>query len=263
MSPRRPDHEPMLLLPPSEGKAEGGRARMRAGAFAAALAAPRAVVAEAFAAVALAADEGTAAKAFGVTGERLDRARACATEIAAGTAPLRAAADRYTGVVWEHLGPLDAGARGRVLVPSAVYGITTAADPVADHRGKLSSPLPGIGRLDRYWRDPVTAVLGRRCHGRMIVDLLPQEHAAVIDWERLAAAADVVRVAFLRADGAGAAGHAAKAAKGRFARALLEHGTARAPRFAWEGWRAVPTDTGFAVLAPGEGSPRGVTRDRW
>ena len=52
MSPRRPDHEPVLLLPPSEGKAEGGRARMRAGAFAAALRAPRDAVAEAFAAVA-------------------------------------------------------------------------------------------------------------------------------------------------------------------------------------------------------------------
>lgn len=85
----------------------------------------------------------------------------------------------------------------------------------------------------------------------MVVDLLPQEHAAVVDWERLGGATDVVRVGFLRADGAGAAGHAAKAAKGRFARALLDHGIARAPRFSWEGWRAVPTESGFAVLAPG------------
>ena len=251
MSPRRPDHEPVLLLPPSEGKAEGGRARMRAGAFAAALRAPRDAVAEAFAAVAATADDRTAAKAFGVTGDRLDRARTCATEIATGTALLLPAADRYTGVVWEHLGPLAPDARGRVLVPSAAYGITPAADPVADHRGKLSAALPGLGRLDRYWRDPVTALLARRLRGRVVVDLLPQEHGAMLDRERLAAAVDVVAVAFLRADGAGAAGHAAKAAKGRFARALLDHGIRGAARFAWEGWRTVPTDTGFAVIAPG------------
>jgi uncharacterized protein len=250
VSPRDPDHEPVLLLPPSEGKAEGGRVRMRAGTFARALHAPRVAVAEAFAAVAGEADDRTAAKAFGVTGERLDRARLCAIDIAAGRAPLLPAADRYTGVVWEHLGPLSDADRSRVLVPSAVYGITTAADPVADHRGKLTATLPVVGRLDRCWRTPVTTVLARRFRGRVVVDLLPQEHAAMIDWEQLGRAADVVHVEFLRADGAGAAGHAAKAAKGRFARTLLDGGLARASRFTWEGWRASPTDGGVTVLSP-------------
>lgn len=250
MSPRPTDPDPVLLLPPSEGKAEGGRARLRAGAFAPALRVPRGRVAAAFAAVAANADPATAAKAFGVTGDRLDRARACAIEIAAGTAPLLAAADRYTGVVWEHLGPLSEPDRARVLVPSAVYGITTAADPIADHRGKLGVTVPDVGRLDRFWRPIVTTALARHLRGRVVVDLLPHEHAAVIDWEHLARQVDVVHVGFLRADGAGAAGHAAKAAKGRFARALLDRGMTGARRFAWDGWRAVPADTGLTVLAP-------------
>jgi len=250
MSPRTTHPEPVLLLPPSEGKADGGRARMRAGAFAAALRAPSAAVAAGFATVATGSDAAVAAKAFGVTGDRLDRARACAIEIAAGTAPLLPAADRYTGVVWEHLGPLTHAERGRVLVPSAVYGITTAGDLIADHRGKLGATLPGIGRLDRYWQPAVTTLLARRLRDRVVVDLLPHEHAAVIDWERLARTVEVVHVAFLRSDGAGAAGHAAKAAKGRFARTLLERGIAGARRFSWEGWHATPTDDGLAVLAP-------------
>jgi hypothetical protein len=223
---------------------------MRAGTFAATLRTARAEVAAAFASVATGHDARTAAKAFGVTGDRLDRARRCATEIAHGTAPLLPAAERYTGVVWEHLGPLEEAARDRVLVPSAVYGITTAADPVADHRGKLSATLPGIGRLDRYWQGPLTALLRRRYRGRVLVDLLPQEHAAAIDWPGLEARVAVVHVAFLRADGAGAAGHAAKAAKGRFARCLLTDGLAGARRFAWEGWHAAPGDVGIVVLAP-------------
>lgn len=240
--------EPILLLPPSEGKAAGGRARVRRGTFDTALRDERTAVATAFAAVA--ADPTRAAKAFGVTGDRLDRARVAAHEIAAGTALLLPAAERYTGVVWEHLGPLAVTDRTRVLVPSAVYGVTTAADPIADHRGALSATLPGIGRLDRCWSSPVSTLLARRLRNRVVVDLLPREHAAVIDWARLASAAHVVRVEFLRADGAGAAGHAAKAAKGQFARVLLDTGIDGAEAFAWEGWRAVATADRITVLAP-------------
>ena len=221
---------------------------MRAGAFDAALAEPRRVV---IAALASSVRTGTsAARVLGVGGDLLDRARAATFTLADGTAPLMAAADRYTGVVWEHLGPLAAADRRRVLVPSAVYGITTAADPIADYRLKLSVSLAGVGRLDRYWAAPITDLLATRYRGRVGVALLPAEHARAIDWTVLEPAADVVPVAFVRADGAGAAGHAAKAAKGRFARAVLDGGLDAARSFAWEGWRAVPTGDGIDVLAP-------------
>lgn len=241
--------EPVLLLPPSEGKTEGGRAPARAGAFDARLGAARAEVIAALAAAV--ADPATATKVLGVRGDLLDRALAATRTLADGTAPVRPAAERYSGVVWEHLGPLAAPDHRRVLVPSAVYGITTAADPVADHRGKFSVTLPGLGRLDRYWREPLTAAIAHHARGRPVIDLLPREHAAAVDWEALGTAVTVVRVTFVRADGDGAAGHAAKAAKGRVARALLDHGLGRIARFSWEGWRASRVGTDVVVRAPG------------
>jgi cytoplasmic iron level regulating protein YaaA (DUF328/UPF0246 family) len=240
--------DPVLLLPPSEGKTEGGRAPTRPGAFATRLGTARAEVIAAFAAAT--ADPVVAAKVLGVRGDLLDRARMAMAALADGTAPVRPAAERYSGVVWEHLGPLVAPQRRRILVPSAVYGITTAADPVADHRGKLSASLPGVGRLDRFWRDLVTGAIVHHARGRTVVDLLPQEHAAAVDWDALAAEVEVVRVAFVRADGNGAAGHGAKAVKGRFARALLEHGPGRATRFVWDGWRATRDGADIVVRSP-------------
>jgi len=233
------ERAPVLLLPPSEGKADGGRRRARAGTFDVALADDRTVLL-----AALARAVGTpagAAKVLGCRGDLLDRARAATAALVIGDAPRLPAAERYTGVVWEHLGPLAAADRTRVLVPSAVYGITTAADPIADYRLKLSVTLPGLGRLDRFWTGRITPLLVRRTRRRVVVDLLPDEHARAIDWPALGEATDLVRVAFRRADGAGAAGHAAKAAKGRFARVVLDHGLDAARAFAWEGWRAIPT----------------------
>jgi cytoplasmic iron level regulating protein YaaA (DUF328/UPF0246 family) len=238
----------VVLLPPSEGKALGGRATTRAGAFDTVLDAPRrAVMAGLTKAVRTNAG---AARVLGVRGDLLDRARAATFALGDGTAPRLAAADRYTGVVWEHLGRLTATDRRRVLVPSAVYGLTTAADPIADYRLKLSVSLPGIGRLDRFWATPVTDLLATRYRGRVIVDLLPTEHAHAVHWDALEPVADVVHVAFVRADGDGAAGHAAKAAKGRFARVVLDDGLDAARSFVWEGWRAAPAGDGVAVLAP-------------
>ena len=158
---------PVLLLPPSEGKTEGGRAPTRASRFEDRLGAARREVIAGFAAAVD--DPVVAAKVLGVRGDLLDRARAAMRALADGTAPVRPAAERYSGVVWEHLGPVATPERHRILVPSAVYGITTAADPVADHRGKLSSSLPGLGRLDRYWRDLVTGTIAHHARGRTVV----------------------------------------------------------------------------------------------
>jgi hypothetical protein len=241
--------DPLVLVPPSEGKAEGGRATMRPGAFDAALAQHRRAVVVALAEAVH--DDASAARVLGCRGDLLDRARAATAALVDGTAPLRAAADRYTGVVWQHLGPLSTTERRRVLVPSALYGITTAADAIVDYRLKLSVVLPGVGRLDRSWSAPITELLASRCRGRVLVDVLPSEHARAIDWATLEQSVDVVHVEFRRADGGGAAGHAAKAAKGRFTRVVLDGGLDAARRFAWEGWRAVPAGDGIDVLAPG------------
>ncbi len=140
---------PLLLLPPSEGKARGGRTSGRPDSLAEELAAPRAAV----------------------------------------------------------------------LVPSGLYGLTTAADPVADYRLKL---LVSLGRLSTFRRPALTAALTARARGRVVTDLRPAEHAHALDLRWVAGAARVVHLGLVGADGRRAVGHGAKGAKGRLARALLE-----------------------------------------
>jgi cytoplasmic iron level regulating protein YaaA (DUF328/UPF0246 family) len=248
---------PFLLLPPSEGKADGGRgprADARPGPLDAELASARDVVRLALRDALASADDAAATKLLGVRGDNLVRARAATDAYVRGSAPVLPAWRRYTGVVWDHLGPLRAPEAKRVLVPSALYGITTAADPIADYRLKFSVALPGIGGLARLWKEPCTAALVAHVHGRgrPIVDLLPAEHAAAFDWAVLESRAPVVHVRFRSRDGARVVGHDAKAVKGAVARCVLEQGVDALGAFRWQGWRAraVPGESAIDVLAP-------------
>ena len=243
---------PLLLLPPSEGKADGGRPATRTDPFAEELAGPRARVLEELARVLRSRRPAVQARVLGVRGELLDRAVAATDALLAGTAPVLPAWTRYTGVVWAGLDPatLTTAARRRVFVPSAVYGVTTAADPVADYRLKLLVSLGRLGKLSTFWRADVTAALARRTAGRTVVDLLPAEHAHAVDLGALARAGRVVRVRFVAADGARAVGHEAKSAKGRLARLLLDDGLDGVPGFAFDGWRATVEGDVVTVAAP-------------
>ena len=49
--------------------------------------------------------------------------------------------------------------RVRILVPSALYGVTTAEDQIVDYRLTMHAALPGLGNLARYWRQPLTEAL--------------------------------------------------------------------------------------------------------
>jgi cytoplasmic iron level regulating protein YaaA (DUF328/UPF0246 family) len=101
---------------------------------------------------------------------------------------------------------------------SAVAGLVALADPLPYHRLKLSGSLPPLGRLATFWRPRLSEVLNDHLAGRLVVDLLPREHAAA--WTPDPDRYDLRRVTLL--DGRGrAAGHDAKAAKGRLARDLL------------------------------------------
>jgi cytoplasmic iron level regulating protein YaaA (DUF328/UPF0246 family) len=238
-----------LLLPPSEGKAVGGTRRRRRTTFRS-LVERREVVARSL--VSACADPAVAAKALSAQGDLLDRALGSVGELATGSPLLLPAWQRYTGVVWEHLAPgsLDDEARSRLLVPSGLLGITTGVDHVPDYRLKLSVSLPGVGRLDRWWRPSVTAALVRHLDGRPVVDLLPAEHAAAVDWEALRGAGPVTQVRFVSADGSRAVGHAAKAVKGRLAHTLATKGLTASARFRWEGWSTTREGSDLVVIAP-------------
>jgi cytoplasmic iron level regulating protein YaaA (DUF328/UPF0246 family) len=226
---------PLVLLPPSEGKAPGGRGRwsVEAGDFAA-LGPYRQDVVDALGRINRH-QEAVAAKVFGVRGELGQRAVEATDALVEGRAPALPAWRRFTGVVWEHLGPatLPAPLRRRALVPSGLLGMCRATDPVPDFRLKLSVSLPGVGRLDRFWRPKLSESLART--RGPIVDLLPNEHAAAVDLEALGAR--VLKVSFVDAGGA-AVGHDAKAVKGEVARAVLLDGIDALDGFAWRGWAA-------------------------
>lgn len=243
---------PLLLLPPSEAKADGGRPVGRPDAFADELAGPRAGVLAELERVLRSRRPAVQDRVLGVRGELLTRALAATDALVAGTAPVLPAWKRYTGVVWAALEPatLSPGARRRVLVPSGLYGLTTAADPVADHRLKLMVSLGRLGRLSTFWRPEVTAALARRTAGRTVVDLLPAEHAHAVDLAALARVGRVVRVRFVAADGARAVGHGAKSAKGRLARVLLDDGLDGVGGFVFDGWRAEVDGDVVTVTAP-------------
>jgi cytoplasmic iron level regulating protein YaaA (DUF328/UPF0246 family) len=227
------DGRVLLLLPPSEGKAPGGRGAWAygAGAFGA-LAGRRQQVAETV--VAHLVDR---KRLFGTDGPLADRAVDAARALAAGAAPALPAWRRFTGVVWEHLDPatLPPAARHRIVVPSALLGLVRGDDPVPDFRLKFSVSVGELGRLDRWWREELTEALART--RGPIVDLLPVEHAGAVDLGALGRRR-VVHVSFVAPDGASAVGHAAKAVKGVLARRLLLDGIDAADGFAWAGWRA-------------------------
>ncbi len=243
---------PLLLIPPSEGKAAGGRPLGRPDSFDAALGASRAVVLSELAQVLGTGGPTQHSSVLGVRGDLLDRALSATAELVAGTARVLPAWKRYTGVVWASLDPatLSAADRARVLVPSGLYGVTTSADPVADYRLKMLVSLGRLGRLSTFWLPEVTAAIARRAQGRVVVDLLPAEHAHAVDMVALAGSTRVIRAQFISADGRRAVGHEAKSAKGRLARTVLEGGLEAVGKFRFEGWRATMEGDALTVVAP-------------
>lgn len=237
----------ILLLPPSEGKAPGGQKKRSPDHFARQLGAERVAVR---AAVARLLQDGTRelwSTRFKVRGDLLDRAVDAMRVVAADSAATLPAWQRYTGVVWDFLEPttLTPEQRRAILVPSALYGLTTADDVIADYRLTMNVSLPGVGNLGRFWTGRLTEEVGRLARRAHVVDLLPNEHAGAIDFARTRG---VLHVAFLGASGGGAAGHVAKSVKGRFARHLVDHGIDQALEFRFDGWSISENAAGLALV---------------
>jgi cytoplasmic iron level regulating protein YaaA (DUF328/UPF0246 family) len=209
----------MLLLPPSEGKAEGGNPRRapwtpEAGAFGSRLGDRRSAVVDALLAV-----HGGDEKLLGVRGEHLLRAQSANSSlVGAVTLP---AWQRYTGVVWDHLDPatLVPAARKQIVVVSGLLGLARGDDPVPDYRLKMGSNLRPLGKLSTWWREALTAELERVAQRRFVVDLLPQEHRAALAFDGV----EGVSLTLVEPTGK-PGGHFAKAAKGELARAILTDG---------------------------------------
>lgn len=139
------------------------------------------------------------------------------------TAPTRAAIDRYTGVLYDALdaGSLRGTARARALdrlaVGSALFGVVRAGDAIPAYRLSAGSRLPGLGTLAALWRPRLQPVLVAIARTQLVVDLRSGAYRALAPIP----GAITVDVLSQRADGSrSVVSHANKATKGRVARLL-------------------------------------------
>lgn len=196
-------------------------------------------------------DPAELSRVLGARGPLLERALSSARALD-GDPPLLAAWRRYQGVVWTHLEPatLPSALRRRVLVPSGLYGLVAAEDPIADYRLAMNVALAPLPSLAQYWRPSVTQLLDVHAGRSTIVSLLPSEHAASIDFAALGERRRVVHVRFVTADERRAVGHDAKAVKGVVARRLLTEGLEATGGMSWRGWVVRREESELVVRAP-------------
>ncbi len=216
-----------VLLPPSEGKEDGGQPRTKwaptMGAFGKALGAHRKTLA-----AALCDAGGGSATLLGVSGKHLARAQAANSSLVCS--PTLVACERYSGVVWSHLDlptltpAQHSFAHDHIVVVSGLLGAVLGSDPTPDYKLKMSARLEGKGlplqTMSKFWREPVTTAINNFCAGHIVVDVLPQDHRGIFlpDSSQLKGYVAVDLVTKLNGK---AGGHDAKAAKGLLVRHLF------------------------------------------
>jgi cytoplasmic iron level regulating protein YaaA (DUF328/UPF0246 family) len=212
-----------LLLPPSETKRDGGdpsrRLQLAQLSFSS-LTAPRRTALAGLRAASRTISGAMAAFALGPTQRtEIDRNRAI------GSAPVMAALERYTGVLFDGLGSETLSAEARrfagehLIIHSALFGLIGADDPIPAYRMSHDSRLPGVS-LRRLWRSPVSAELSTL--PGVVLDLRSDMYAA------LGPAPDGVWAVRVVSDDASgrrqALSHFNKKAKGEFTRAVVTAG---------------------------------------
>jgi cytoplasmic iron level regulating protein YaaA (DUF328/UPF0246 family) len=218
---------PLILLPPSEGKATGGDGpAWTPGTMALDLDGRRDRVLASLE-TAMRGGEAARSKRRGVKGAALAAATEANRRIRGS--PTMPAIERYTGVLYDALDARTlhiAGRRrldGSVLIVSGVWGAVAPSDLIPDYKLKMGATLPRLGKLSTWWRDDLSAAIAERAVGRRIWNLLPNEHAAA--WRAPDGLAQW-SVRFLEPGKDGtlvAVGHWNKFLKGALVRHLLTH----------------------------------------
>lgn len=248
----------LILLPPSEGKAEPRRGRPL-GTDAGPLAAPRRAVLEALVDLCRG-PEDDALRVLGLTPGQLGEVRRNAR---LPELPTAAAERVYTGVLYEALGLTELTpsahrrALGRLAVVSSLYGVVRPGERIAPYRLGGGVTLPGLGGVAAHWRAHLDPVVRNLAGNGLVVDLRSSTYAAF--WRPapdLARRVATLRVLHEVEGRRQVVSHFNKATKGRLVRALLEDGRdVRRPAGLVElltdlGWRVEPgpTTTSGTVL---------------
>jgi hypothetical protein len=165
---------PIVLIPPSEGKAQGGEGS--------------------------AWTTGTMKMQLDTDRVRVLKGLGAPGKLIAG-GPTMPAIERYSGVLYKELAYRDASARDRkridaqVLTFSGLWGLVAPRDPIPFYKLKMSASLAPLGKLAAWWRPRISPVLDTWVAGRTVWDLLPNEHLAA--WPTSDAPAQRIRVVFL------------------------------------------------------------------
>jgi cytoplasmic iron level regulating protein YaaA (DUF328/UPF0246 family) len=183
----------LVLLPPSEGKAEpeeGAPVDLDSLVYSAELGEKRADLLEAF-------DPGLR------------------------PAPAAPASKVYTGVLFKRLElpELPVAARRRVLIASALWGVVRPDDRIPYYKFPPKTRLKGIGAPNAFWRPALAAALPDR-EGQLVVDMRSGAYAAA--WKPKRATLLAARAFTEEGGQRKAVSHMAKAVRGDVARALLE-----------------------------------------
>ncbi|WP_189813675.1 peroxide stress protein YaaA [Streptomyces olivaceoviridis] len=243
----------LVLLPPSEGKAnagEGAPLRLESLSLPGLTAAREAVLGELV--ELCSGDEEKAREVLGLSeGLRGEVAKNAALR----TAGAHPAGEVYTGVLYDALGlaTLDAAARRRaadsLLVFSGLWGAVRVTDRIPSYRCSMGVKLPGLGALAGHWRAPMAEVLPEAAADGLVLDLRSSAYAAA--WRpkgEVAGRTATVRV--LHAPTRKVVSHFNKATKGRIVRGLLTAGaTPKDPAELVE----VLRELGYAVEAEAPG----------
>lgn len=245
---------PLLLLPPSKGKADGGGTPRFGGTLRRRhpLKAARSAVLEAVLTDVPNLDDATLARVAGVAARDVDATRDHLRHL--GAAPTLPAHRRYTGVVHGNAGlaDLDTDRRddGSVVlrIVSPLLGLVGPDEPVPAYRLELGARLPSLGGLGPFWREHAAIHLAELGEGRRVWDLLPGEHRRI--WrDDVRHHLDVVDVRFERPDGRSANAARTKVAKGRMAAAVLADPAVTPRRLA----TSLQLDPGWTVAADDQG----------
>lgn len=150
------------------------------------------------------------------------------------TSPSAPAAEIYTGVLF---GELDlAGmstaefelATGRLLIFTALFGLVRPNDRICCYRLSGGVDLPGIGRLTRFWREPLAEAMTAISADNLIVDMRSSPYSGM--WSPTATERDsLVTIKVWQESASGqrtAVSHHNKASKGALARQLATTPTA-------------------------------------
>lgn len=182
-----------ILLPPSEGKADGGRTRRfwphiagdpRLDHFSE-LNPHRQEVIDALQQALALLPRAELEALFGVKDDALDAAIAANRSVLESA--LLPAIERYTGVTFDFLdyagmdSKTQRAFRSHAILFSGLWGLLHPADLIPDYKLKIDAALPGIGLLTSFWRPHISAALNPLLDGHVVWDFLPGAHSRAWD----------------------------------------------------------------------------------